>query len=423
MNRDLFFFERFLRAGGYRPWNVLMIVGLSGSIDEDGLRAALAGLQAHHPMLTMQVVDTSRRPRFERLVPPQPIGLRIVARLGVDDWFAETCAELERPFGSGGSGQLLRLVWLRSALMSELILVADHCISDGRSLLLLMRELVGRLDPARPPRAALRRIRTIDDMFEGGLPTATATTPASWLSVMAPPARLVSGLGRLLRPPAPVSPSYVVRWEMAGPLGVALRDRCRAEAGTVYTALAASFSRAMRTLRPVQSRNRILCPVDVRSLMPGLEEGALSAFPDTMCMSLDTRLDHAFWPQVRALRRDMQAGRARLRPRRTLMVGEGLHALSDWFIRLQLHGRARNDLMFSHLGAATFADDADNSRVYRALGFLSSMPWRRTPAIFSLEDRACLRFFLVAREESLPREEAERIRDHAMTVIAQAVAA
>lgn len=421
-SRELFFFERFLRAGGYRPWNVLLIARVCGTIDESALHQALAGLQSHHPILAAHIVDCARAPRFETLEPIQPIALRIVDRTGPDDWFIETLLELERRFDSA-SGPLLRAVWVRSEATSELILIADHCITDGRSLLMLMRELVDRLDPARPRRPALRQIGSVAQLFADPPSRATISRqPVFSLNRLAQPMRLASAIGRVLRRPAPISPSYVLRWELAAPVGDVLRQRARDESATSYSALATAFSRAIRAVRPTQSHNRLLCPVDVRSWMPGLEPGALSAFPDTMRLSLDRRLDDAFWSQARVLRHGMIAARARLHPQRKLVGAERMHALSDWFITLQLHGRARNDFMFSHLGATDFPEGPGRLQVDSVLGFLSSMPWRRTPAIFSAQERGTIRFFLVAREEALPRVQAEQVRDRAMATIAAALA-
>ena len=189
---------------------------------------------------------------------------------------------------------------------------------------------------------------------------------------------------------------------------------------TPYAALATAFLRAMRTIRPKRARNRLLCPVDVRAQVPGLGPDTLFGYPETVRLSVERGLDGDFWGQARALRRDLTARRARLDPERTLLGAERLHGLSDWFVTLQLHGRARNDLMFSHLGEATLPQRPD-APADSVLAFLSSMPWRGGTAIFSLRDRGAMRFCLVSREESLSRTDAERLREAATARIAAAL--
>lgn len=421
MSRGLFFFERFLLVGGRRPWNVILVARLRGVIDPRVLADALAGLQAHHPMLCVGIVQRGRQPHFEQPQPLPPIPLRIVERAGDDDWFEAVGAELERPFDVG-RGPLARAVWIGSPAVSELVLVADHCICDGRSMLLLMRELVEGLGAARRARATQPAIGTIHDLFPG---SASGTDRVGLLRHMASLGwvmRTTAPLVQWLRRARAVGPSYVLRWELDAPTSAALSTRCRAEQATAYAALATAFLRAVRAVRPRQSRNRLLCPVDIRTQVPGIGPDTLFAFPETIGLSVETRLDCAFWSQARALRRDLLARRERLDPRRTLLLGERLHGLSDWFVTLQLHGRARNDLMFSHVGEASVASGGGGPTVEAVLGFLSSMPWRGTTAIFSLRDAGVMRFFLVAREETLPRAEAGRIRDDAMARIAAEVA-
>ncbi|MBE7211761.1 MAG: hypothetical protein INR65_12145 [Gluconacetobacter diazotrophicus] len=437
--RRLFFFERFLMAGGRRPWNVFLVARLPGAVEPGALVGALSALQAHHPMLRVTVVPHRRHPHFTQPVPLPPIPLRVVSRAGDADWFAVVQEELERPFATG-TDLLVRAVWVRSPACGELVLVADHCICDGRSMLLLMRELVEELVaerggggvpaaavPCRPPQPT---IDTIHDLFPPGIGRGAAHRPdrpsgpgllrhaaaLGWIL------RAAASVGRRVRPSPAVSPPYVLRWELPAPATAALSARCRTERVTAYTALAAAFLRAVRVVRPRHSRNRLLCPVDVRTEVPGLGPNTLFGYPATIALSLASRLNRDVWAQTRSMRRDLLDRKARLDPRRTLLTGERLHGLLDWFVALQLHGRPRNDLMYSHLGDAALPRPAAGSGQAEMLGFLSSMPWRGTPAIFSSRDGGVMRFFLVACEDTLPREEAGRIRDLAMADILTRIA-
>ncbi len=421
MKRGLFFFERFLLVGGRLPWNVIMALGVGGPVAEDAMRAGLDALQADHPMLGVGVVQRGRRPHFDTGAPP--IALRIVPRASAEDWFEAVRAELEHPFDRL-QGPLLRAVWLRGPDANELLLVADHCICDGRSMLLLARELLGALHGPRLVRPGRPPIGCINDLFPQ-LPGA-AVRRLGMVARAGAIGWLLRGAGdvrRMLRHLGGTrlsTPNYVLRWEAGELLCARLMNRCRMEEVTPYAALATAFLRAMRTVRPKRARNRLLCPVDVRAQVPGLGPDTLFGYPETVRLSVERGLDGDFWAQARALRRDLTAGRARLDPERTLLGAERLHGLSDWFVTMQLHGRARNDLMFSHLGDATLPQRPD-APADAVLAFLSSMPWRGGTAIFSLRDRGAMRFCLVSREETLSRADAERLRVAATARIADAL--
>jgi hypothetical protein len=414
MQRGLFFFERFLLVGGRRPWNVLLAARLAGTIEAADLHRALVQLQARHPMLCVGIVQKGKRPHFVTPDPIPPIGLRIIERTDDGDWFEAVRHEIDLPFDNA-HGPLLRVVWIRSPAVSELVLVGYHCICDGKSMLLLTRELIVELGDIRqepvPVRPAPRRIATIHELF-----TEDRRLSRRWRSLLSHASaakwllHAATGLARR-GPAAAVLPSYVIRWTLEASTCDALRARCRDETVTLYAVLATAFLRAVREVRPVQARNRLLCPIDVRPMLPAIEADMLFGYPDTVHLSVDRGLDQGFWQQARKLKRDLTARRGRLDPRRTLLTAEWLHALSDWFIDLQLHGKARNDLMFSHVGEAVVPPGAS------VLGFLSSMPWRGTTAVFSLLDQGCMRFFLVAREASLSSADAERIRACAMSLL------
>ncbi len=421
MKRGLFFFERFLLVGGRLPWNVILALGVGGPVCEHALRCSLDALQAGHPMLGVGVVQRGRRPHFDTGAPP--IALRIVGRSTPEDWFEAVRAELEHPFDRL-RGPLLRAVWLRAPDVNELLLVADHCICDGRSMLLLARELLAGLHGVRPSRPG-RPIGCIQDLFPQAPGVAARrlglVSQAGAIGWLLRGAGDVRRLLRHLRGRRPAAPGYVLRWEIGELLGGRLATRCREEAVTPYAALATAFLRAMRTVRPKRARNRLLCPIDVRAQVPGLGPDTLFGYPETVRLSVERGLDDDFWGQARALRRDLTAARARLDPERTLLGAERLHGLSDWFVTLQLHGRARNDLMFSHLGEATLPQRPE-AAPDSVLAFLSSMPWRGGTAIFSLRDRGVMRFCLVSREDALSRPDAERLRAAATARILAALA-
>lgn len=412
--RPLFFYERVLMAGGRRAWNVLLAARLSGAVCPDALRAALEEMQSHHPMLQMTVVLSGNRPRFEVPSPIRPIPVRFVERRDDAVWFGEVQTEIDRRF-EPRDGPLVRIVCVTSTETSELVVTADHSVCDSRSMLILMREIVEGLSAARLPRPLQTAAACIQDLFPGKPPRRLGilrhAAHAGWIL------RKATAVRETLRPDRTVPSPYVLRWEMPTAACATLTERCRAERVTAYTALATSFLRAARTVRPASWRNRLLCPVDARSRIPGIGPGTLLGYPDTVRLRLRGGSEDC-WRQARTLHRDLAAARSQLDPHKALLTHERLHGLADWFVSLQLHGRPRNDLMFSHIGDAEPARPMGCPRVEPVLAFLSSMPLRGMTAVFSLRDRGTMRFFLVGREDVLPYKHAIMIRGAAMALTA-----
>lgn len=413
--RPLFFHERFLRAGGRRAWNVFLVARLRRDVHAPALRDALAEMQAHHPMLGV-LVTPGRRPRFEAPSPPPPIPVRFVERSGEDRWLDEVALELDLPFPTG-MGPLMRVVCVTSADASELVLIADHCICDGRSMLVLMRELIEGLRDRRCTRDPQNGAATVQDLFPGRsscpLGSLRHIAHMGWIARKATAAR------ERLRPERPAPAPYMLRWEIPAAASLMLSERAKVQGVTPYTALATSFLRAIRFIRPQTWRNRLLCPVDARPGIPGIGPGTLFGYPHTVPLSLRQSEDGDFWRQARALHADLIRAKARLDPQQALLTFERLHGLADWFVAMQLHGRPRNDLMFSYLGDAEGARPPDSPDVEAIPAFLSSMPWRGTTAVFCLRDRGTLRFLLVARPDVLPLLDAERIRDATIAAVIQ----
>ena len=420
MERDLFVYERFMLAGGH-PWNVMLAARLRGGFDAGSVRAALDGLQRRHPVLQAGIVEERGRHRFACISPAPPIPVRQVERSGEADWFREMAEELDRPLPVE-RGPMLRLVWLRSDAVSELVLVAHHAICDGRSVLVLLRELIARLRGPDGEPSPARGFSTIAELFGqdpvGGRASRLglrlyAALGGLVLRAMALRARLHGG-------PGP-TPCYVLQWDMDEAVTEALRVRARRAAISSYAALATAFLRAIHAVQPRETLNRLMCPVDIRPAFAIDTSELLFASPPSVRLSIDRKLDGDFWAQARQLGNDLRARRARLRPDRSLLAAEHLHGLVEQVTNAHLHDRKRNDLSFTHLGELDLPDQKERFGLEAFLALLASMPSPDTAAIQAVRSAGRIRFCLLAREAVLPRADAERLRDLAMAIIELAV--
>ncbi len=414
VTRPLYAFERFLFVGGRRPWNVLIAVRRPGSLHRASLAAALAALQRRHPMLRLGIVERGGRPVFTPHHAPIPV--RVVDGLNSEAWFGEMMAELERPFGTE-PGPLARLVWLRSSGSSDLILVCHHCICDGSSKLLLVRQLLQHLDRPGSGEHLQNDPFTLTDLF-GERPAGRQKLP---VIVSAAAARLfvdVSGQFASRSPP-PLSPHYAFGWTIEGEAWRSLRESCRRQSVTPYTAIATALLRAVRLIEP-RRRSRLLCPIGMRPFAPGLRPDMIFPFASNVTLSIAPALDRDFWSQARRLRADLTSRRARLDPKRLIWTAERLHDRCDRFIDLQLRGRPGSGLVFTHVGEA---DLPQRPAASTCLASFASTPWPSRLGISSFQTADRMVLYWVSREPLLARAAAERVRDEAAALLAAQVAA
>src|SRR3982074_2187666 len=145
MKRKMFFFERLMYVDGQTPINCIMTARIHGNIAADDLRLALRKVQVKHPLLRANVVEEGGQVYFAFSENPLKIPVRVVERNSDDDWTNETSTEWKTPFNMS-EGPMVRMVWIKSEGVSELMLVGHHCICDGASLITIFREILQLVD-------------------------------------------------------------------------------------------------------------------------------------------------------------------------------------------------------------------------------------------------------------------------------------
>ncbi|WP_202919299.1 condensation domain-containing protein [Saccharothrix deserti] len=134
--------------------NVSARVRIEGELSTVALRRALAALQARHPLLRLAITASASGtdPRF--LPTDNPIPLREVILTQSEDtrWVREVDEQELAVSIDWGSGPLARAVLItQPGHIHDLVITVAHCISDGTTLLSLLRQWV-RL-AAEPPAA------------------------------------------------------------------------------------------------------------------------------------------------------------------------------------------------------------------------------------------------------------------------------
>jgi hypothetical protein len=419
LERPMFFYERFLFVSGRATWNVFFALRMHGPLDADALRLALATLQDRHPALRAGIEMRDGRPWFVTAPAPPPIPLVISIRHGDDTWLSEAWRARRRPFALP-DGPFAEMLWIRSANgiegPEELVLVLHHCICDGASALMVMREFlvalgtgIGQIDahpalmsvealqPDRPRPTRRRRWR--DD----------AVVAAS---------RLLLPATRLLRHPA-FGADTMIRWQIDQPTLAALDRTCRQERATMTFVLSAAILLAFRDVRGPAARNRLLCPVDLRPLLPAIGRDRLFPIADAIPLSLEAAATN-LWDHAKRLREQLVESRARLDPGRRLELAERLHAVADRVVELQRFGRVKQDAVISVLPPLNLPSGDGPNALLDVLGAFGVIPWRDATGVYVFRNAGRMTFMFVSREDLLTCDEAVRIGDRVIQILSDA---
>ena len=250
---------------------------ITGPIEEDRLRDALAGLAERHPLAATRVaVGEGDRPCFTT-EGVGPISLQVLGRTRDEQWLSELRREILNP-ADYLAGPLLRCLWLRSSDASDLILIGEHLTADGRSLVNALRDLLTLLaDPSITlPPVMPRRLADLvpADVIERLRQTAaerSAEEPSRVdFPVGSPPN---SGRGTENGHPAEPSaqPGATARplldisvHQLGCEQTTALTDRCRQEGVTVQAALCSAFLMPFAEQNPDTPVRSAEVPVDLR---------------------------------------------------------------------------------------------------------------------------------------------------------------
>ena len=214
--------------------NVVFLVRLEGSIEADPLRSALARVQRKHPALRLLLRVEADGLYYETDSAPE-IPLRILPRVTEDDYRRECEVELSSEFSC--DQPLLRVVWLRSELESDLLFATSHRICDGMSVLTIITEVLRALHTDEPliPYEPVTRRDIVGD-YQPAHP---------WKRKLG--ATLINGLVQLIPESrrAHENREHHLEWNAGSAVLDSLKQRCKAEGVSIHAALLVALDRAL----------------------------------------------------------------------------------------------------------------------------------------------------------------------------------
>jgi hypothetical protein len=320
--------ERFfvsLRA--LAPTNLARVIAIEGVLPAQRLAWALRQLQARHPLLRAQI----ERTRFvhRRLEDTPVLLLRSEARRDDQHWQRALARLLDSPLRSP-----LELHYLTGEFgqRSELILVAEHALSDGVSMNSLCAELLALCaqQTPRPP-------RPLRPVLEHMLPAFSQRQRARAFS------------GSLLRmarfalrrrSPRARSTAYL-HAELGVEATTRLIERARQEDTTITGALMAAVTNG--------ERYALSLPVNLRPHLPELSAEDLANY--TSATYLEAAPEPRFWANARALKRALAQA---VEPQNLLAATSLVYRTGTLFVRRQ---RPLAQAMISNSGLVPLARD------------------------------------------------------------------
>ncbi|MFM2064487.1 MAG: hypothetical protein RLZZ507_4158 [Cyanobacteriota bacterium] len=146
------------------PENVTFSVTITGKLNVDRLKEALAWLQQRHSRLRVKIViNAENQPQFsEKDVPPIP--LKVIERQGEKNWCQEMVSELLIPL-SWNQEPLMRVLLLISPDISNLLITFHHCIGDGISGTYLIRDILQFIGEPDSQKEILPDLPPIDQLL------------------------------------------------------------------------------------------------------------------------------------------------------------------------------------------------------------------------------------------------------------------
>ncbi|NYF79597.1 condensation domain-containing protein [Granulicella arctica] len=420
MKRKMLFFERIMYFDGQTPVNCLITARIRGSIAVDDLRAALDKVQAKHPLLRAHVEEEDRQLYFVFDANPPKIPLRIVERQAEGDWLKNTKEEWKKPFDMV-NGPLVRMVWIRSDEVSELLLVGHHCACDGASLVSIYKELLLLVDQPDLPLIAYEPFQSLKDL----IPKEIFSNVRKGLVIRgkAALARLFFALTSKKAAENPQGEHYLLCSRADEKASTAFADRCKKEGTTPYSAMCVAFMQAFGEVRRTDFKNKMMCPVNIRRYVKSIAPDMIFNYAPTVMLSLSTDQGDDFWGLAKKLKQSMLEEVERLDAYEYLMAAEHLHAAIPKLITLLPRLKGKHDFIFSNVGRLEIQEDYRTFKVESFLSSTTALPWRDSTTIVTTSFRGQIDLAFVSNESFLPYADAVAIRERALHILTDVVEA
>lgn len=414
MRRKLIVGERIMHVDAETPLNCVFTVKIKGMISMEQLRNALLKLQQKHPLLRSVIKeDSAGIPHFVSSNSLSEIPIRIVERVGDDDWKAQSEIEWAKPFLTK-TAPMARLVWLKGTLVSDLMLICPHCVCDGTTFVTLMSEMLLVLDK---PDTILPSYLPFNSI-EGLLAQSFSKRPG-----MIVKARLFAVFAKLffLLKPAPKEvakgKNYMLHWRLDTDQTNALIKRCKANDATVHAALSVAFLSAFRSVRGDQAKGKVISPVDIRKFVPEIKADMMFAFAPIAELGMDTNVDIDLWTKARKFKAVLNAKIAAMKIPELLILSEYFHGSVPKMVKYLKSTAGGHDVTLSNMGKLGIAEHYDSFELERIYSPTVGFPWRNPNTLVVSTYKREMDFTFFSNDAFLSAHDAALIKNQAMDLL------
>jgi hypothetical protein len=412
MKRRMSFLEASMYAGADTPANVVFPVKIEGDIEETTIRSALQKIQQKHPFLRVTIeTDSEGIPWYVTPESISPIPLRLVDRHSEETWVEETETEWGTPFNQTNF-PMARVVWVRSAYVSELLVVCHHCIGDATSIMTLTRELLECLgDPTTELRSypAFSPEKLVPASFRQNILnhlTARIFTGITRLFLLA-----VSGKKEVVK-----DRFYTIRWKLSEEETAGLLSVCKKQDINLNTALILVFMRAFERAGNVRTNGKMFASVDMRRYFPEIQKDHLFAFPAMVGLNTPKK-STGFRKQANALKERLDKEIAQTDTARLLLIGEYLLPLYPRSIKYAKAGKGGHDFAFANIGRIPLNETYGQIRVMEVYSPFSRFPMGNPSKVSVSTFGGRMDFAFHSEEQYITRQDGEFIVGTAMNLL------
>lgn len=414
MKRKLFFLERIIYGDGDTAFNAVVPVRIKGDFPVENLAHALKRLQDKHPFLkAFTDVDTDGMPWFiVDEAADNEIPVRILPRKTDKDWEAKVTYEWSTGFDMK-KGPLMRVVWIKGEVSSELILVMHHCVCDGRSAMSILNDLLLLLDDPEVHIGKERPILSIRDIVPPEVLKNKKRLIKAKLSGSV--TALVLWLIPLKKKQIERKRDYMINWKLDKKISDNLIKVSKATGATINTLLCKTVLAAFKEIKTQKFHNKIVCPVDIRKFVPGIKEENIFAFVSMVALSANDELD--FISDAKRMQEDVQKKVAELDPYSMLMQMEASHASLAGLTKFLKYSKSGSDCLFSNLGKIDIKQDYGTFELETIFSPSAIGPLGKTTGFVTSTYRGQMDFTFISSEGFLPYEDALIIKDKIEEII------
>lgn len=412
IRRKLMMVERIMYVDPATPVNCIFTAKIKGEIPEENFKIALAKIQQKHPLLRVRIDNSSERyPFFIEEKDIEPIPLRIVQRQTDEDWQKESETEWLRIF-EDRKKPLAQLVWIKGQNASEILWVLPHCICDGTSLVMLMRELLSLLDDPSFEMKPYYVVNSVNDFLPMDFNMKKKQRKTRFYLIMARLFFLMQQKGKKRN----LGENYFIHWKEDPKITTQIIEKCKAHGISVHALLCAAYMQAFKEVQGKQAKGKVISPVDVRHFIPEIRKDHLFAFAPTVELLLK-KGSQSIMDNAREIKKELLQKIEKIEARELLWMGEQIHPVVDRMIIMLKSSKGGHDITLSNMGKIDIPSDYKHFQLETIFSPTIAFPWLNSNTLIATTYNQQMDFTFMSNEHFLPKEEAVKIKNKAIELM------